>query len=328
MKFSTRLNSFKTKKESFFKENQLESLTVLNYIDRMATVKGLTHVELNYPEHFAGVTIEEIQNALNKNNLLISGVALRFANHYTYGEFANPDNNIRNKAIAETMEAVRLCQVLGGEVTTIWLANDGFDYPFQIDYEKAFNKVVDALKQITSSYPDSKISFEYKPYQPRAFSLIGDISTTLLVLEEVASPNLGVTLDFCHMLMRKESPAFSLALAARKNRLMGFHLNDGYNDNDDGLMLGTVHLLQTLEFIYYAKKYNYDGLIYFDTFPIREDPVQECEQNIKMYKLLNAFIENYGLENIEKIIQSEDALQAQQLLICLIKDKIDALAII
>ncbi|MBT2658573.1 TIM barrel protein [Bacillus sp. ISL-18] len=328
MKFSTRLNSFKTKKEIFFKDVDSKSLTTVDYISRMATVKGLTHVELNYPEHFDGVTVEEIQNSLEKTNLKISGIALRFSGSYTYGEFANPDESIREKAIATTMEAVQLCNDLGGDVTTIWLANDGFDYPFQLDYEKALDKVVDALKQITQAYPDSKISFEYKPYQPRAFSLVGDISTTLLVLEEVGSPNLGVTLDFCHMLMRKENPAYSLALAARKNRVMGFHLNDGYNDNDDGLMLGTVHLLQTLEFIYYAKKYNYEGLIYFDTFPIREDPVKECEQNIKMYKALDAFLENYGLDNIEKIIQNENALEAQQLLLSLIKNQTDNLVTI
>ncbi|MCM3728936.1 sugar phosphate isomerase/epimerase [Neobacillus cucumis] len=326
MKFSTRLNSFKTKKEIFFKDYDSKSLTVVDYISRMATVKGLTHVELNYPEHFVGVTVEEIQNVLAKTNLKISGVALRFVDSYAYGEFANPDESIREQAIATTMEAVKLCNDLGGEVTTIWLANDGFDYPFQLDYEKAFNKVVDALKRITQRFPDSKISFEYKPYQPRAFSLIGDISTTLLLIEEVGAPNLGVTLDFCHMLMRKENPAYSLALAARKNRVMGFHLNDGYKDNDDGLMLGSVHLMQTLEFIYYAKKYNYDGLIYFDTFPIREDPVKECEQNIEMYKVLDAFLEKYGLERIEKIIQNENALEAQQLLLSLIKDKMDLLA--
>lgn len=85
-------------------------------------------------------------------------------------------------------------------------------------------------------------------------------------------------------------------------------------------------MLQTLEFIYYAKKYNYDGLIYFDTFPIREGPVKECERNIKMYKVLIVFLGNYGLYKMEAIIQNEDALQAQQLLISLVKDQVDNVA--
>ena len=40
---------------------------------------------------------------------------------------------IREIAIKETIEAVEICNKLDGEVTTIWLANDGFDYPFQVD---------------------------------------------------------------------------------------------------------------------------------------------------------------------------------------------------
>lgn len=314
MKFSTRLNSFKTMPKNFFGDERLKSLTVFDYISRMATVDGLTHVELNYPEHFENTSVEEVKKYLIEKELHVSGIALRFKNHYTFGEYANKDSQIREKAIRETMEAIEVCNELGGEVTTIWLANDGFDYAFQMDYEKAYDKIVDALKQITSSYPDNKISFEYKPYQPRAFSLIGNISTTLMLLDDVGAPNMGVTLDFCHMLMTKENPAYSLALAARKNRLMGFHLNDGHKDNDDGLMLGSVHFMQTLEFIYYAKRYNYDGLIYFDTFPLREDPVSECEQNIRMYKALDSFLDRFGLEKVEEIIQSEDALEAQKLL--------------
>lgn len=163
-------------------------------------------------------------------------------------------------------------------------------------------------------FPNSKISFEYKPYQPRVYSFIGDISTTLMLLDEVGCDNMGVTLDFCHMLMKKENPAYSLALAVRKNRLMGFHLNDGYKDNDDGLMIGSVHLMQTLEFIYYAKRYNYEGINYFDTFPIREDPVKECEMNIKMYKKLNEFIDRIGMDEVEKLINKQDAIAVQDLL--------------
>ncbi|MDD9150475.1 MULTISPECIES: sugar phosphate isomerase/epimerase family protein [unclassified Sporolactobacillus] len=316
MKFAVRLNSFKT--HLFFNSNE-HPLSTLDYIKRMSAVKGLTHIELNYPEHFQGVSAEEIKQSLKKNHLKLSGVALRFKKNYAYGEFTNPDAGIREQAIQETIQAIEKCQALGGEITTIWLANDGFDYPFQLDYNQALAQEVDVLKRITSQFPDRKISLEYKPYQPRTFSLIGDIGTTLLVLDEVGSPNLGVTLDFCHMLMKKENPAYSLAWAARKKRLMGFHLNDGYNDNDDGLMLGTVHLLQTLEFIYYAKLYNYTGVNYFDTFPVRENPVQECEQNIKMYKTLEQFIDTVGLETVKQLIQEGDALKVQKLFLQLIQ---------
>lgn len=69
-------------------------------------------------------------------------------------------------------------------------------------------------------------------------------------------------------------------------------------------MLGSVHLLQTLEYIYYAKRVGFSGLIYFDTFPSREDPVAECAQNIRMYKALSDFIDRLSIPEIEQMIQS------------------------
>ncbi|WP_078394629.1 sugar phosphate isomerase/epimerase family protein [Shouchella patagoniensis] len=316
MMFSTRLNSFKTKKELYFSADQ--SITTIDLIKRMATVEGLTHVELNYPEHFATHSVQEIKDAIAEMNVEVSGIALRFSGIYDDGEFTNLNEEIRNKAIQTTKEAIEVCQELGGTTTTIWLANDGFDYSFQLDYEQAWVQTVDALRDVAKSYPTMNISFEYKPYQPRAFSLVADLGLSLLMVEEVGEPNVGITLDFCHMLMKKENPAYALALAARKNRLMGFHLNDGYKDNDDGLMLGSVHLMQTLEFIYYAKKYNYEGLIYFDTFPIREDPVAECAQNIKTYKALDQFIIDTGMEKIEELIKERNAMKVQQFMLSIL----------
>ncbi|MCS5873411.1 sugar phosphate isomerase/epimerase [Klebsiella pneumoniae subsp. pneumoniae] len=54
------------------------------------------------------------------------------------------------------------------------------------------------------------------PYEPRTFSFIGDVSSTLMLIDDVGSDNLGITLDFCHMIMKKENPAFSLFQSARK----------------------------------------------------------------------------------------------------------------
>ncbi|CAK7193529.1 D-apiose isomerase [Commensalibacter sp. Nvir] len=319
MKFASRINSFKARPELFFKNNQPGTV---NIIQRMGKVKNLTHVELNYPEHFQVNTIEEIKTAIKDNNLIFGGIALRYQKDFLDGEFGNPVPRIRQKAIQITLEAAKVCRELGGQIVTLWFANDGFDYPFQINYEQAYQDVVDAIRLVTKENSDLTFSFEYKPYEPRVFSLIGDIAATLMLIEEVGTSNLGVTLDFCHMLMKKENPAYSLFCAARKNKLVGFHLNDGYGHFDNGLMLGSVHLMQTLEYIYYAKKYNFKGLIYFDTFPLREDPVRECEQNIIMYTHLSNFIDTVGMQKIDELIKSHDAIQIQSLLFSLINVKI------
>lgn len=315
MKFSSRINSFKSRPELF---DGKEKLDTCDLIRRMSLVEGLTHVELNYPEHFIGQDAAQIKACIKDHGLQVGGIALRYQGYFREGEFSNPDASIREKAIQITLEAIDVCKFLGGDTVTLWFANDGFDYPFQMDYFRAYDNVVDSLQRVAREHPDITLSFEYKPYEPRTFSFIGDVSSTLMLIEDVGEPNLGITLDFCHMIMKKENPAFSLFLSARRSKLVGFHLNDGYGHFDDGLMLGSVHLLQTLEYIYYAKKVNFDGLVYFDTFPSREDPVLECAQNIKMYKLLSGFIDKMSIAEIESIIRSQDAIKVQQMMLSLL----------
>ena len=60
------------------------------------------------------------------------------------------------------------------------------------------------------------ISIEYKPNEPRAYSLLPDAATTLLAIQEAGSPNLGVTLDFAHVLYADEQPAFAASLIHHK----------------------------------------------------------------------------------------------------------------
>lgn len=317
MKFSSRINSFRSRPELFDAKNKMDTCDL---ITRMGSVDGLTHIELNYPEHFVGQSKELIKQTIADNNLQVGGIALRYNKEFIDGEFTNPDAALRQKAIDITLEAAEVCKYLGGNTVTLWFGYDGYDYPFQQDYFRAYELLVSALQTVTHAHPDMQFSFEYKPYEPRTFSFIGDVSSTLMLIDDVGADNLGITLDFRHMIMKKENPAFSLFQSARKNRLVGFHLNDGYGHFDDGLMLGSVHLMQTLEYIYYAKRVNFSGLIYFDTFPSREDPVAECAQNIRMYKALAGFIDRLSIDEIGRLIKSQDALKVQGMLMKMIAE--------
>ena len=247
----------------------------------------------------------------------VNGVALRFRDEFIFGEFTNRDRLVSKEAIKLSKEAVDKCEYLGGKIVTIWLGFDGFDYPFQIDYVEYWNRIKDAIKEI-AEYAKTKgieISIEYKPYQPRAYSMIPDSTTTLLMIDEIGLDNVGVTLDYCHMLMRRESPAYSLALVANRGKLSGIHLNDGYGLNDDGLITGTISIPQTLEFIYYLKKFKYDGVIYFDTFPIRENPYEEISANIDLFKKYSEIIDKIGIQKLENMVSQSEGLTMSKILL-------------
>jgi xylose isomerase len=179
---------------------------------------------------------------------------------------------------------------MGGNLMTLWMGQDGFDYSFQMDYEHAWANTIDAMIEVADHNPAIDIALEYKPNEPRAFALMPDAATTLLAIKEIARDNTGVTLDFAHVLYADEMPAFAAALIARHSRILGVHLNDGYGKWDNGLMVGAVHPIQTIELLVELERSGYKGAIYFDTFPDHSglDPVGEAQTNIEVLKRLRA----------------------------------------
>ena len=309
MNFAARINSF-------YRD---ENSSLVNVINEIASVKGITHVDLNYPEHFSGNTNAEIKRVFQKNSIKLNSIALRFRNEFINGEFSNHNMAVSQKAIDLCKQAIDCCKELGGETITIWLGYDGCDYSFQANYSKAWEKVARALREICEYGADLKVSIEYKPFQPRVYSLLPSWGTTMMMINEIGCKNLGVTLDFCHMLMAGENPAYGLCMLAERKKLYGIHLNDGNKLNDDGLIIGSINFLQTLEFVYYLKKYDYAGIVYFDTFPMREDPKLECGANIAMYNKIDQLIENIGMDNIQTIIDKNDGLAIQEILLGCLK---------
>jgi len=307
MKLATRINSLLPK----FNHN-------LDLVFEKLENLGINYVDLNFPEHIKLFTPKEMKEVLGKYNLTANGIALRFRNEFINGELGNSDFTISTKALQLCKEAVDYCQEIGGSVVTIWLGFDGFDYAFQINYEKVWNQIKLALIEIADYNPNIKISLEYKPYEERSYAFLDSIGLTTLMMTDVNRENLGVTLDYCHMLMKHENPAFSASIVGSRGRLFGVHLNDGYGVFDDGLMVGSVTLLQTIEFLYYVKLSNYDYAIYFDTFAVREDAVEECRQNIEMTKKLFEIIDRIGMDEFKRVIEQNSAIEVNKLLLKLL----------
>lgn len=306
MNYAGRMNSFIFKGQN-----------VLDAIKAYRETKGMTHLEFNYPEHIAGYDLEEIKNAMG--DLKVNGFAVRWRNFFLNGDLTNPDEELRQKAIAMCKEAADICRELGGSVITLWLENDGFDYPFQMDYEYCFKQVVEAIQEVADYAKDMKISIEYKPYEERNFALIDSTGMTMYLISEVDRENVGCTLDFCHMLMKHDSPSYGLALAASKGKLFGLHMNDGYGFQDSGLIFGSVNFSLCAEFIYYLKRYHYDGVVFFDTFPIRENAILEVQANIDAFEQISSMVDKIGVEEINKIVAKRDGISAQNLILEMMK---------
>jgi xylose isomerase len=302
-KYAARLNSFNagTKADTY------------GLLSRAAQVRGLSAVDLNYPDHLEKIQANELRAHLDSLGLSVNGFAMRYYSEpgFKIGAFTNPDPVLRRTAIDLTKKGIDEMLELGGSLMTLWMGQDGFDYSFQADYARLWDLTLQAMSEVADHVPSAEISIEYKPNEPRSFALMPDIGTTLLAIREIGRKNVGVTIDFAHLLYAGEMPAYAVAMAARASKLFGVHLNDGYAKRDDGLMVGAVHPIQTLELLYVLESISYDRPIYFDTFPdtIGMDPVAECAANIATVETMRGIVQKLRVDNrLAAAVAAQDAV--------------------
>lgn len=314
-RFATRLNSFRVNAAQYW-PGKNGKVTTLDVLERAAKVKNLSAVDLNYPDHLEGHTESEITDKLHSLDLSLNGFAMRYYTNpgFKIGAFTNPDEKVRREAIDLTKKGLDSLAKCGGNLMTLWMGQDGFDYSFQADYDRLWDHTIEAVREVADHNPEIDISIEYKPNEPRSFSLMPDVATTLLAIKDVDRKNTGVTLDFAHVLYADEMPAYAATLIQRHSRLLGVHLNDGYGKRDDGLMVGTVHPIQTIELLYVLDRIGYDAAIYFDTFPdiTGLDPIAECSSNISVVEAMKRVVRKLkDNEFLAGAIAKQDAVTSQ-----------------
>lgn len=314
-RFAARLNAFKIGAADYWPGKN--NITTSDLLARAASA-GLTAADLNYPDHFEVDTPADLNRALADNAMVLNGLAMRYYTdpRYKLGAFTHPDASVRRAAIEETKRGLDALAEMGGTLMTLWMGQDGFDYSFQMDYARAWDATIEAMVEVADHNPAIDIALEYKPNEPRAFALMPDAATTLLAIKEMGRKNTGVTLDFAHVLYADEMPAFAAALVARHSRILGVHLNDGYGKWDNGLMVGAVHPLQTIELLVELERAGYDGALYFDTFPDHSglDPVAEAQTNIEVVQRLRAKASTLlANEDLQQAIARQDAPMAMRI---------------
>ncbi|MGI9355901.1 MAG: TIM barrel protein [Rhizobiaceae bacterium] len=313
--FAARLNAFNVGADAYWPGRN--RITTADLLER-AVSAGLNAADLNYPDHFDDTTPAELYNAMGEMGITLNGLAMRYYTDpgYKLGAFTNPDKRIREAAIDITRNGIDALSEMGGSLMTLWMGQDGFDYSFQADHRAMWDQTIEAIQSVAQHNPAIDIAIEYKPNEPRAFSLMPDVATTLLAIGEAGEPNLGVTLDFAHVLYADEMPAHSAALVSRHSKLLGVHLNDGYGKWDNGLMVGSVHPVQTVELMVELIRTDYDGAIYFDTFPDHSglDPVEEARTNLRAVERLWTIAEKLAEDaELRHAIEQQNAPLSQRM---------------
>ena len=288
---------------------------VLEAIDRAGQVGDLTALDINYPFD-EGVAVDQVRAALERNGLRCHAITpASYSRTFQKGALTNPDSSVRSEAVDLYKRAIPVARELGAKYVKFWPGQDGYDYPFQADYELLWRYSVDGVREVAASDPQMQFGIECKFKEPRTHMFFSNVATTLLAIQAMGVDNVGIVFDSGHSFLAKETPAEAVQLAARHGRLTSVEINDNWRDWDDDMGVGSVHLIETLEFLLALRTIGWNEVILLDQFPFREDPVAAARESMRTVRQLDALLDTLDLEALKRAQGRQDALAAQRLVL-------------
>src|SRR5260370_377029 len=137
-------------------------VSTLEAIERAATVGDIKVLDINYP--FAGddVTVDQVREALRRTGLRAQAITPHLhMREFQLGSFTNPDPVLRQKAVDLGKRAIEVARALDSAYVKFCPGQDGFDYPFQVDYRRLWADLVEGFRAVSQPHPALPFPSEY-----------------------------------------------------------------------------------------------------------------------------------------------------------------------
>lgn len=312
--FGAGLWNFATYVDRYASDGYGDPRTTIDMIELAAATEDIRWVDITYP-FTPGVTLDDVKAALAKHDIKCIGITPEiYLREHSRGAFTNPDPAKRASAMKIMNEAADIVRELGAKYVKIWPGQDGFDYPFQVDYKELNRLAVEGMRELASGHPDLKFVIEYKPREPRTHMFWGSAAKTILGIQQMGVDNVGVLLDFGHALFGGEPPAEAAQMLIDHGLLWGMDVNDNYRGWDDDMMVGSIHMVEIFEYFHVLKKNNWEGVWNLDQFPFREDAVENAKLSIRFLKAIYRALETLDEDALAQAQSRQDALGAQRII--------------
>lgn len=320
MKYSVILSNVGSCCDRYVPEGYGRKYTNAELFERVALIDDITGVELIGGSGINRGNVTEIKEHLLHYNLEAAAI---IPDHFSdkkwkFGAFTNFDPAIREQAVEETFAMAECAQAIGCKTISIWNGQDGFDYPFQVDYLQTAQWLLDGIRECAKQYPDIRFSIEYKPKEPRNHSFVSNVFSTILLAKETGMPNVGVTIDTGHASVAYENLASAAMSASRENKLFHIHYNDNYGLWDDDMIAGSIHTIEYIEFLWWLNRCNYQGYLSVDQYPYREDGVAAVNESVKWMHAFERAADKISEQEIADILSKHDAVRSTAMLRSLI----------
>jgi xylose isomerase len=317
LRFSANINTFNACADRYVLSGYGERLNTDQLIRAATQVEGLSGVEVVGLWHVNDSNVEQIRRQIADAGLIVTCVTpdIWASSKWGWGSFTANDPAVRRAAIQEVKKSMAWARQLNCEVIDLWFGQDGYDYPFQADYQTAWSRLIEGTQACAEYLPEIKIVLEYKPKEPRTHCFVGTVGKTLLLIDKVNRPNVGAMIDVGHALMAYENTAESAALLQHfGNKLFYMHFNDNWRLWDDDMTVGSVHTIEMLELLYWLDRVSYTGWYALDIFPYRENGLRAAAESIRWIQGLYGLLDKIGRDRIAQVVAGGEAMAASEML--------------
>jgi len=301
------------------------AVSTIEAIQRAGEVGDIEVLDINYPFSDPDITVDEVQQALDAAGISAWCITPHiYTREFTSGAFTNPDPAVRRRALEICEQGVDAARRLGAPTVKLWPGQDGYDYPFQADYRELWRLELDGVRAVADMDPGIRVAIEYKTKEPRIHISLATAARTLVGIQQLGRDDVGIVVDLGHSIFAKETPADALSLVHDHNRLFTIEVNDNWREWDDDMAVGSVHLIETLEFFQEVRKIGWDQPILLDQFPFREDPVEAARNSIQTMRQIDAALDRLDFGALQEAQSRQDALAAQRLVLDLLLGDVPA----
>lgn len=151
---------------------------------------------------------------------------------YKFGSLSHADTATRRQAVEHNIECIEIGRTLGSKALTVWIG-DGSNFPGQVNFARAFERYLDAMKAIYAALPDDwRLFTEHKMYEPAFYStVVQDWGTNYLIAKELGEK------AYCLVDLGHHAPNVNIEMIVSRliqfGKLGGFHFNDSKYGDDD-----------------------------------------------------------------------------------------------
>jgi len=300
-----------TTKDRFHEYNAPKTLA--ERLQMAARIEGISGVEMVFP-YEVSPDPQEMKQMLAAAGLSLAAVNvnIKAEPQFRNGSLTALNPDIRTQAVDFIRRAKDYAAAVGANKVTCCPLGDGYEFNFQYDYGLAWRHLVEALRAAGGHRREIPLFIEYKPSETRGRCFVDTAAKALLLLNEIGIAEMGVTLDFGHSMYGNENPAEAVALLAASRFRYYIHINDNNGRWDWDYMVGTHHLLDYVEFLYYLQKYGYRDFLTSDTSPTRWAIQRTFEMNTRLTNKLWTLLRQRDTAQLDALIAAGDYLQTWQ----------------